>query len=304
MRVSDRWMMEQNVRHMQSSQGSLLDLQEKVSSTKAFQRISENPTAASAALSLRSGLRAAKSYQEVAKTSDDWMSAMDWALNEMETTATKAITLTEQGGNDTLDDRDRQAIAAELDGLLSHALEAGNAQHEGKYLFSGFEVNTKPFTLVDGATDSVSYAGDDGLIQRSMGPNHTVTINIHGQHDLADPAQPSAFSRLFQGLITARDALANNDGAAIRASIQGLSSALDKVSELRTLNGARQAQLGLRIQQLDDNQLELKTMLAGKEDVNMAEAVAQLRLQENVFQAALEVSKRTLATANLFEYLG
>jgi hypothetical protein len=45
-------------------------------------------------------------------------------------------------------------------------------------------------------------------------------------------------------------------------------------------------------------------MLTNKEDVNMTEAITQLRYQETVYQAVLEVSRRSLATANLFEYLG
>jgi len=59
----------------------MVGLQEKLSSTRSFQRVSDNPGAASAALTLRSSIRAGEAYLATATSMDEWMSATDDALS-------------------------------------------------------------------------------------------------------------------------------------------------------------------------------------------------------------------------------
>ena len=110
MRVSDRWITERSMRNMEASREVMAGLSEKLSSTKQYQRVSEDPGSASAALGLRSSLRAGQAYLETAKTMDEWMSATDLALGQVETNVTKAINLVRQGATDTLSAAERKAL--------------------------------------------------------------------------------------------------------------------------------------------------------------------------------------------------
>jgi flagellar hook-associated protein 3 FlgL len=291
---------------MEANREVMAGLQEKLSSTKSFQRVSDDPGAASAALTLRSSMRAGEAYLDTARSMDEWMSATDVALDQMEINATKAINLAQQGGTDTLSATERKAIAQQMDSLLQEVISLGNTDHQGSFLFAGFGVKMapgdQPFTFVPGdpaavppVPDSVTYSGDNNSMNRSVGPGHTIALNVDAE---------TPFQDLYTAMIDVRDALNADDGAASRAGIDTLNAALDKISDLRTQNGARQNQVKARISLLNETQLSLSSMLTNKEDVNMTEAITQLRYQETVYQAVLEVSRRSLATANLFEYLG
>jgi len=305
MRVSDRWVHERAIRNMENNREVMVGLQEKLSSTRSFQRVSDNPGAASAALTLRSSIRAGEAYLATATSMDEGMSATDDALSKMETHATKATNLARQGATDTFSGVERKALAREMDSLLQEAVSRGNPAPPGSFRFAGYRVkmagSEKPFTLVEGdytavppVPDSVTYAGDNNSMNRSVGPGHTITLNVDAE---------DAFQDLYQAMIGVRDALNNDDGTTVNAGIDTLNAALERISDLRTQNGARQNQVSARIGLLNKTQLSLESMLSDKEDVNMAEAITHLRYQETVYQAVLEVSQRSLATANLFEYL-
>jgi flagellar hook-associated protein 3 FlgL len=281
MRISDQVIYDNAIRHMTANQELLASLQEKASSGKQFTNISDNPTAASTALSLRSTLQVGQDYLSTANNTDDWMTATDQAFQQMVDLATRATSLVVKGLSDTVGDSERQnALGSEMDALVTQAVDLGNSSHQGNFLFAGFQIKDKPF-LYDGE-DSVTYQGDNGAMLRDLGPGQTVAANTDGEQ---------AFMPFFQALISARNALNDFDGA------------LDTVSQFRADNGARQREVKAVIDQSENTQLQLKSLLSKKEDANMAEAISLLQGQETTYQAVLEVSQRSISMLNLFDVL-
>jgi flagellar hook-associated protein 3 FlgL len=294
MRITNRMIVQNAIQQMQNSLEGLSGLQEKAASGKMIQKPSDDPAAAAAALSLRSSLRAQQSYLDAAGLASDWISASETALKQMESLASQALKYTLDGVSDSKGAEARKALAGQIDHLFGDALTTANSTHLGSYIFAGFKVKDKPYipSLVD--PSQIVYAGDNGVMRRSIGPNQTITANTDSE---------TAFLALFGALKIASQALNGTDSAAISAAAGGLQSALDQVSQLRAGNGIRQAQVRATERQLEEMQLSLKHILSQTEDANMIEVVALLRQQESVYQTVLEVSNRTLATANLFEYL-
>ena len=56
-------------------------------------------------------------------------------------------------------------------------------------------------------------------------------------------------------------------------------------------------------ERIEKTQLEIKSLLSKKEDVNMAEAIVNLRRQETVYQSVLEVGHRAISAMSLFDML-
>ncbi len=295
MRVTHRMIFDDAVQNLQENLSRIAQLREQVSSGKKLARPSDDPSLAAAVLGLRAGLQASQAYVQVAEESVAWMQASETALKAMTDLTTRAITLSQQGLPDTLGPQERQGIAAEMEGLLQEALDVANSTHGGKYLFAGYRINSKPFSLVSGTPDSVSYAGDNGTIRHALGPGETVTVNVDGD---------ATFSPLFAALIRARDALNNNDQGELQAALSDLQAAQQGVSLARTANGARQRQVEHALDRMQESQGTLKTLLSQKEDLSLAEAISQLRQQETIYQAVLEAGRRTLNLPNLFEMLG
>ncbi len=109
-------------------------------------------------------------------------------------------------------------------------------------------------------------------------------------------------NRLFNSLIALRDALNANDMPALDAALASLRGATDGVLDARTTTGARQRNLAATIDRLSATETDLRSLLSFKEDVNLAEAIANLQQQENVYRAVLQ-STRSVLQPSLFDFM-
>ncbi|RCK71970.1 MAG: Flagellar hook-associated protein FlgL [Anaerolineae bacterium] len=303
MRITQRMMTERAIEYMDENLKRLYQLQEKVSSGKEFLRPSDNPSGVNSALNLRSVLKMNNAYLDSAATTESWMSATDYALIQTTQLATRAMNLTRQGMSDTLGAEQRNTLAAELDMVLQQVLSVANTSHQGNYIFGGFQTLNPPFALTDsnsdGTLDTVVRSGDSGTINRLISPNLTVVQNVNG-YDL--------FNDLMVAIMNARDALRNNGDPNqmndLQSAIAALETQINNANEALTTNGARQREVRLIKDRLEKSQIELKSLLSQKEDVNMTEAISYLQHQQTVYQTVLEVGKRAISALSLFDLLG
>ena len=317
MRITNRMMTESAIQNMAENLEKVSKLQEKISSTKQFQVASEDPTNASASLSLRSHLQTLNSYTDAAEMTQNWMSATDNAFDQLEQIAVRANNLILRGLNDSLSGSERAlSIAPEMQDLMDEAVEIGNTSVNGQYIFSGYQLNQKAFSLSDSATSLtdyqgntftpkvVNYLGDTGSMQRNLGPDQSVTLNVRGDQ---------AILGFLQNLIQAFNALKQNnindtgdpvtDPINLKSTLTGLKSSLETLDQYRTSNGARMRQVDSAANFLETVKLETKSLLSEKEDTNMAEGIALLANQQTTYQAVLEVSQRAISALSLFDYL-
>lgn len=303
MRITQRMMTERAIEYMDENLKRLYQLQEKVASGKEFQRSSDNPSGVFSALNIRSVLKMNTAYLDSAAITESWMSATDFALTQTTQLATRALNLTQQGISDTMGNEQRMTLAAEVDMVLQQVLSVANSNHQGNYIFAGFKTLTPPFELLDsnsdGYLDTVVRNGDNGVINRLIGTNLTVVQNVNG-YDL--------FNDLMVSIMNARDALMNNGDPnqlnQLQSAIADLDAQIRNVNEALTTNGARQREVRLTKDRLEKSQIELKSLLSQKEDVNMTEAVSYLQHQQTIYQTVLEVGKRAISALSLFDLLG
>lgn len=280
--------------NMESSMERLSELSKKHSSGKKISRPSDDPAIAVDGLSARSGIRNAENYINLSSSTANWLDANDIAVEQMIEELTRALVLTESGISDTIGEDERSTLAGEMTSILDGVIEIANTRHEGNYLFSGYLTQTKPFALVTGSPDTVSYSGDAGTIERAISPGQTVTVSLDGN---------TAFTPAFDAIIRARDGLANNDTSEISAAISDIQDALETAKTVRTDNGARRRQVNNVMDRLEETRLDLETLLSQKEDVNMAEVISDLQYQEVVYQSVLESGKMALNLPNMFNFL-
>jgi flagellar hook-associated protein 3 FlgL len=317
MRITSRMATDNAIQNMAENLEKVSKLQEKIASTKQFQVASEDPTNASASLSLRSQLQTLNSYTDAAEMTQNWMAATDNAFDQLEQIAVRANNLILRGLNDSLSGSERDlSIAPEMQDLVDEAVEIGNTSVNGQYIFSGYQLNQKAFSLSDSATTLtdyqgntftskvVNYLGDTGSMQRNLGPDQSVTLNVRGDQSILG---------FLQNLIQASNALLQNniqdtgnpatDPINLQATLTGLKSSLGTLDQHRTSNGARMRQVDSAANFLESIKLETKSLLSEKEDTNMAEGIALLANQQTTYQAVLEVSQRAISALSLFDYL-
>jgi flagellar hook-associated protein 3 FlgL len=317
MRITNRMLVDNAIQRMADNLEKVSKLQDKISSTKQFQNASEDPGRASTSLSLNSHLRTLQSYADTAETAQNWMTASDNAFDQLDQLAIQANNLILQGLNDTVSGSDRAtALAPQLLELLNQAVEIGNSSVNNQYIFSGYQVNTKAFSLTDSPTTLpdyqgnpftpkiVTYTGDQGNMQRSLGPNQSVTLNVRGDQ---------AINGLLQNLILAGNALIQNnikntgnpvtDPLTLQSALSGVKSSLETLDSYRAVNGAHMRQVDSAANFLETVKLETKSLLSKNEDTNMAEGITLLSNQQTTYQAVLEVSQRAISALSLFDYL-
>jgi flagellar hook-associated protein 3 FlgL len=294
MRITNQMMVNSAITHMSDSLERLNQLNERVATGKQFQTASDDPVAASYSLSLRSTLRTTEVYRGTAEGTDDWMSANEFAFQQMEKIGIRAQNLVQRGLNDTMSPTERaSALGVEMEELLQQALDAGNMKHNGQYIFAGYKTDTQPFSMDD--PDVLVYDGDNHIMKRTISPGQVVSMGIDGE---------AVFRQFFESLAAARNALNSSDMTAMPATLTAIQSAVNTMDEARTSNGARQRQVQSAVDYMDKITLEVKSLLTSKEDVNMAEAISKMRGQETAYQSVLEVGQRAISALNLFDYLG
>ncbi len=316
MRITNRMMMDNAVQNMADNLERINKLQKKLSTTKQFQNASEDPEHASANLSLRSHLQTLESFTDAAENAHNWMTASDSSLDQIEQIATRANTLILNGLTDSISVEAKFTLSSEIQDLVNQAFEIGNTSVNGQYIFAGFQVNNKAFSLTDSPTtltDSlghtftpkvINYLGDSGSIQRSLGPDQSVALNINGNQ---------AILGLIQNLILASNALMQNnihktgnaatDPLTLEAALGGVKSSMDGIDQERTSNGARLRQVESAASFLESVKIETKSLISANEDTNMAEGIALLANQQTTYEAVLEVSQRAISALSLFDYL-
>jgi flagellar hook-associated protein 3 FlgL len=298
MRVTQKMMSQNAVDYMNENLQKLNTYQNQVASGKQFSRPSDNPSGAVAALNINSTLETSNAFLDTAQVTNDWMSSSSFSLQQMVDAATRAITLTQEGVSDTQGSNERQTLATEMDALFQQTVDIANTSHQGNYIFAGFKTNTIPFTMVDnngdGLYDSVTYNGDSGVILRNISPGQSIPQNVDGN---------AIFPQLFSAMVNARDALNTNDSTAIQNSLTSLQAAVDQINQANTTNGARQRQVQVSIDRIQNTQTELKSLLSQKEDVNMAEAISNVTYQQTVYQTVLQVGQQAISSLNLFDML-
>ncbi|HVP21239.1 MAG TPA: flagellar hook-associated protein FlgL [Anaerolineaceae bacterium] len=293
MRISNRMMIDTAIRQMNDSKEQLAALQEIAGSGKLFQNISDDPSRASFAQGLRSSLKTNEGFINTGQNASDWLSGNEQVFGQMIDIGTKVQNLLLQGSSDTLSSTERAALGTQVNDLLKEAVDQANSNVNGRFLFSGFQVKTIPFTLNAGGT-AVTYNGDSGIIQQDINLGQKIDLGFDGS---------ATFSSFFQSLIDARDALLTNNMPNLATAQGAFTNALAAVQTARTVNGTRQQQVTATLDSLGKAQTQIKALLSKKEDANMAEAISNLNSQQTIYQTVIEVSSRAISSLNLFDSL-
>jgi flagellar hook-associated protein 3 FlgL len=292
-------MVENSLRYINDNQEAIYKLEQQIATGKKIEYASDDPATAVTSMSLRSSLNMSNAYLNTMYTTNDWMSATEKAMKDITELATRALTLAQSSISDTQGADERAITGKEMESIILQAVEIANTNHLGNYIFSGFQVNTVPFTYTPPATPpalgTVTYNGDTSDIVRTISPGHNITININGD---------ATFTPLIQAIDSIRLALETNDTTALQTAVNTqLQPAIDNLILTRTTTGARQRDLQTIISRTEKTQTQIKALLSTREDIKAAEAISELQLWKTSYQIVLEVNSQVLSALNLFDYL-
>ncbi len=279
-------------RGVQANAAKLAEAQLRANTLQKNVRLSDDPAAAADSMAVRATQTQAAQYGRNIDSGNTWMTMANGALDSSVTLLQRVQFLSIQGANGSLSQEGKNAIAAELDSLREELLVHANTKVLGRNIFAGNSGANNAFE--NGAPPT--FTGADGsVVTRRISAESTLRVDADGAAIFGTGA-----SSVF-GLISklSAEVLA---GSPASATIDEVNAALNNVIDKRSELGARHAVL-LRAKETNiTSQLDLETDRANIEDLDLGQAILELKTQELAYQASLSVTSKVLQTT-LMDFL-
>lgn len=265
---------------------TLTDAQEQIATGKQVRRPSDGPAQVLSALGYRAQLRRNEQMNRNALDAQAWLDNADSALTHSVERLTRARTLVVDGVNGSTDAGGRAAYAAEIRAIREELIQTANTQYLGRPIFAGTADATSAFAA-DG-----TYQGNSGQVQRNVAPDVSIRVNRTGPEVFGADTDPNG--NVFQMLDRIATALETGDIATASAGLDAITQATERIERAQVEMGARSKQveeIGFRNAEID---VDLKASLSEVEDVDIAETLIEVRVQEMAYNAALAVTAKVI----------
>ncbi|WP_199424694.1 flagellar hook-associated protein FlgL [Actinotalea solisilvae] len=291
-RVTQQTVQRSTLANLQLNLGRMADLQAKMSGGKVLTKPSDDPSATGQAMQVRAERRAAEQHARNADDGAGWLTTVDGALQTSVAALRKARDLTVQGANTgSMSQTARDAIAVELEGIRDALLDQANTRYNGRSVFAGTSDAAQAFE-----PGSYTWNGSaTGSVQRRLGPEQTVRADQDGAAAFGQGAG-SAFALIDQIVADLRGGV--NVGARLSEIDDRMTVMLGELADV----GARHNQVMGAQSALKKTTMDLSSQLSGIEDIDLAEIIVELQMQEVAYQGALGATARVLQPS-LMEFL-
>ncbi len=169
----------------------LLTLRNQGATGLKLTKASDDPGAIRPVLTTRSQLQQNTRYLETMGLAGDKMAATDGYLSQIENTLVRAKEIAINAVNGGLSTTDLATLADEVAQLRNQLLDTANASIDGKFIFAGYQEDTKPFTVnptydpalydeSDVTTWPYLYHGDNNPTQLEITPGELLKTNLTG----------------------------------------------------------------------------------------------------------------------------
>lgn len=263
--------------------------QEQLASGKRINRPSDDPVGLVYSLRLRTALTELDQYSSNAEDAKSWLDTTDSALDESGTILQRIRELAVNAASDQLTQTERDAITQEVQQLKQQLVQVGNTTYAGKYVFSGTQTLTASFD------NTGAYQGNNGAINYEVGVGVQIPVNVDGA---------KAFGNMFTVIDNFLADLAPPGNAAdISNNVLGqLDTEINNQLEVRAEVGARVNRLDLATNRMDSDKVNLTGLLSKTEDVDVAQLITQLKVQESVYNSSLAAGAR-IVQPTLMDFL-
>jgi flagellar hook-associated protein 3 FlgL len=305
MTISTQSFFDQSVNQMRQQQGRVNEIQAQVATGKQVIKPSDAPDQAVVIARLKSALSKQEGFDRALTSVENRLTAEDNALVGLQNALIRMKELTTQGANDTYGPQDRMAIALELQGLMDHVVSLANSQDvSGNYVFAGSRVQTKPYTVEDGA---MVYQGDDTVSSVFISEQLQLEVNRPGS-DLFGPVDRStepgdgAKREFFAALGDLVDAMGESDYDGIHQGLADLVDMTDQVSLALAKVGTEMTIAESRREMMNELVTRYKSLLSEAEDLDYSKAVTELSAEMLTLEAA-QSSFAKISSKTLFDYI-
>lgn len=293
MRLSTNFMYQRNIESLSNAMVKGNDIYTRLAAGKMLLNPSDDPAAASQAITLQNSLARADQYSTARLFAQDKLAQENNALDSISTLMTN--NLAEKivaGGNGTYSDADREALATELEGIRNNMLDIANTKDSnGRYIFAGYKTDTKPFD------ENGNYQGGDSAMNQTVADSTEMQVGHTGSDVFMSGTDDDIFMQLDRAIEALRTPVeTDEDREALQAVLDEVNVSIKKgIDNL----GRVQAEVGTNLQQLetlgfsaDTQAIALETRLqqtVGSDSDSLITMVAASQMSEFSLSASMMV---------------
>jgi flagellar hook-associated protein 3 FlgL len=253
--------------------------QQRVSSGKRINSLSDDPRGLSDVLTMRGVKASIEQYKTNLDRASTWLKTSESSLSEVGNLLNRANSLAISGASATTSMDSRRAMAVEVQTIRDQVFSLANSKGPtGGYLFAGTATDRQPFNIT---TTGIAFQGNSGTMKVEANANDAVTINTDAQ-------------QLFTTIYTTLDQLKTNleGGSTTTISDVSIKAVQDGISLLNNIRG----DVGTRAKSVESFQNdhsrrieELTGSISNLEDVDLSQAIMDYKSAETAYQASLQV---------------
>jgi|ERR1035441_6698750 flagellar hook-associated protein 3 FlgL len=281
---------------LQQSQLSLNTALQQVSTGKSVTVPSDNPTASAAMVQNTIETGEVDQYTQNISSVLTTMQTASSTLNSVVTSLTQAVSLGTEGANGTNSSANLQAIATQVQGILTNVISDANTTVSGNYLFAGTS-NTSPYTANSSSSTGYTYNGNSNTNSVAVGDNLNVQVNLPGNQIFSDPSNDVLGT--LNGLVTA---LKSGNSASIASATTAVTSAISYIGQQQVFYSNAQSQLTSQESTLKQDTVTLTSQATSLVGVDLATAATNLTEAETANSAAMAAAAKVLPNT-LLNYL-
>jgi len=292
MRVTNKMMNNNLLMNLNRGLTRLERINNQLGTKKKINAPSDDPVKTELILRTSTSIRQTEQYIRNIGSAVSWLDATDVVLQDVVSVIHRAKDLAVSGASTHLDDTARKALADEVAQLRDNLMQLANSTHGGRYLFARQHTDSPPFTTDPNSTEplpDVEYLEGKGdsnysnLVQYEIGEGVTMEVSVDGDF----------FLGIFSALKTLHEDLTQS-GRAPDDVLGDLDDALDGVLSIMSEIGGKQNRVDLAQERLQDLQLNLTKILSEEQDLDYAEAIMELKMEEFAYRTALAVGARII----------
>jgi flagellar hook-associated protein 3 FlgL len=300
MRISTNTIYQTAISKISSIQVEQSKLQQQIASEKRILTPSDDPIAASRALSISSSQSQNAQFAKNRQIANTSLTGLDVSLGSItELLVTTRTTLVGNAG--TLSANEKSILSTNLKASLQTLIGFANSKDAtGNYMYAGYQSDTVPFTATaTGAT----YNGDSNQQQLQVDSQRKMVVNVPG--DSVFQAGGNDVFSIYSDLITILDNPASTDTDVtngVAAALSNMDTAISNVAKIRSSIGTRLNEIDALNDSGASRDLQYAQALSELVDLDYAQAISDLSQRKVVLEAAQQ-SFIQITGLSLFNYI-
>jgi flagellar hook-associated protein 3 FlgL len=260
------------------------DVTNQISSGRRLNKPSDDPAGVAQLTRLNAQAARTADYQNTVSTVRADISLSERTLAEASGLMVRAKELALLGGNAALSPSDRSALAVEAAALREQLVAVANTRGSRGYIFSGRQTSTPSLNSLG------VYQGDSLEHEVEIAPGVTARVTVTGAQAFTADGGTDAFATL-QAL---EEALLNDDGAGVRATLGALEESRSQIVRVQAEAGLILNRLDAADEALSVTSLELAKRQSALADVDPFAAISELTQLTTTLEQAIAVARQTL----------